>query len=213
MAKQNQGGGERSKVRLFYVEGDFAPGELRELTQAFTSAVRGSPVLARVPAPAPPRLAAALGDGHGNGNGGGEIPDAELETIVEEVDAETDAPVATKRPTKPRVYRKPEPVEIDLTLGTTPWREFATAKASPGASHRTKYLVAATWLHDHAKVTTISADHVFTLYKAAGWNFDIGDPTGTFRQLKSEGLGKLNRGQFAINHLGVAEVNDMKATA
>jgi hypothetical protein len=31
---------ERSKVRIFYVEGDFAPGDMQELTQAMANAIR-----------------------------------------------------------------------------------------------------------------------------------------------------------------------------
>jgi hypothetical protein len=209
MAKQNQGGGERSRIRLFYVEGDFAPGELRELTHAFSNAVRPTHVLTRG-ALTPPRLPAPAADG--NGIGSGEIADAELDPSEELVSEPADGPAAKRTP-KPRVYRKPEAVAIELESGDKSWKEFAAEKATAASSHRTKYLVAVTWLNEYRDLTTATADHVFTLYKAAGWNFDIGDPTGTFRQLRKDRVGSLDHGSFSVNHLGIAEVNDMKATA
>lgn len=192
---------ERSKVRIFFVDADLAPGDMEELTHALTSAIRPTHVLTRVGQTQ--RLAPARADAGGDG-----AHDAEpaLEEADLTVEPEREAPTP-KGPARARSYRKPQPVDLDMNAGGKAFEEFAKEKAP--TSHRGKYLVAAAWLHDYAKVETITADHVFTCYKAAGWTFDVSDPTVTFRQLKMEGLGGLKRGNFSINHLGLAEVQKM----
>jgi hypothetical protein len=199
MVKKAHEGSERSRVRIFFVEGDFAPGDLRELTQALGSAIApsgGKRPVGRLPAVVPLETEA-------------------LETLVTEdseaADAVEEEPEADERPArgagKVRSYRKPQPVDLDMKGGGKAFAEFAAQKKP--TAHRGKYLVAAAWLHDVAKVASPTADHIFTCYKAAGWTFDIGDPTVTFRSLKAEGLGTLKRGSFSINHLGLAEVEKM----
>jgi hypothetical protein len=47
MAKHNPPNGERSRVRILFVDGDFASGELGELTQALTQAIKPAVVIAR----------------------------------------------------------------------------------------------------------------------------------------------------------------------
>ena len=197
MAKQS-GGSERSKVRVFFVEADLGPGDMQELTLALTTAIR--------PYGTSPRAAQ------------GKLPSAPLRTgAPSENEAETDlaelefeeavATPSSKTAAKARNYRKPVPVELNMKAGGVAFEEFAKKKAP--SAHRGKYLVAAAWLHDYAKETAITADHIFTCYKAAGWTFDVQDPTATFRQLKSDGVGGLKRGTFSINHLGLAEVEKM----
>lgn len=207
MANKAQQHFERSKVRIFYVEADLAPGDMHQLTQALTAAIR--PAHPSVRGSLPSRVEAPSA----SGNGTRESTEMEIEPVDDLLADEADAPVAvaTKRASKPRTYRKPEAVTIDFSGNGAPWKGFAIEKGPD--SHRAKYLVAATWLHEHANTKTITADHVFTCYKAAGWNFDVMDPTVTFRQLKGERLGALNRGNFSINHLGISEVNDMKSSA
>jgi hypothetical protein len=202
MPKHNPSSSERSKVRIFFVEGDFAPGDLQNLTQALTTAIRPTPLLLR----GGPAVRLGAGDGSPNGAAESEMELTDAEVTIEP-ESELSTPIV-KAPTRVRTYRKPTPVELDMKAGGKPFEEFAREKGP--VAHRAKYLVAAAWLHDYAKVETITADHVFTCYKAAGWTFDVQDPTATFRQLKSEGIGSLNRGSFGINHLGLAEVEKMK---
>jgi hypothetical protein len=209
--KQHAEQGERSRVRILFVEGDFAPGDMEGLTAAVTSAIKPAQVIVRA---LPGRVGAPAPKDAANGNGAGEANAADLEPVGEDQggeDGERVPATVDKGPARPRNYRKPRPVEMDMNAGGKVWKDFAAEKGP--ISHRAKYLVAAAWLHDYAKIQTITADHVFTCYKAAGWNFDIGDPTVTFRQFKKEGLGAIKRGSFSINHLGLAEVVDMKPAA
>ena len=208
-SNQNHASSERSKVRIFFIEGDFASGDLEQLTQVLTNATRPATILAR--AALPGRAAATTVTTAQNvedENAESQQVDTTGEEIGDDVAAE---PLrATKGPSKPRTYRKPQPVvDLDMSAGGKLFKDFAAEKGNP-ASHRTRYMVAATWLHEFAKVEPITIDHVFTCYKHVGWNFDIQDPTLVFRQLKAEGLASFKKGQFSLNHLGIGKVNDMK---
>lgn len=205
MNKKPSGLSERSKVKILFVEGDFAPGDLKELTQALTSAIKPN-VIRYLPKAGPQLLANDVRNSNSE-----DVLDAADEDVYQSDDSPEldDAPEEkAKAPGKPRTYRKPTPVNIDMSSGGKSFKDFSAEKGP--TSHRAKYLVAAAWLHDYAKIESITADHVFTCYKSANWNFDIGDPTVTFRQLKKDALGSLEKGHFKINHLGIAEVFDMK---
>jgi len=206
MRKASPTGSERSKVRILFVDADLAPGDIQELTQALTTAIRPTSVIVRNGAPQRLATSPTSSDGHGSSEAEVEVVDAELAD-----ESVTDAPVPKSGPSRKRTYRKPMPVEMDMKASGKPFEDFAKDKAP--SAHRGRYLVAAAWLHDFAKLETISSDHVFTCYKVAGWTFDVADPTMTFRQLKAEGLGSAKGGNFAINHLGLAEVEKMKSAA
>jgi len=211
MPKQNQMSNERSKVRILFVEGDFAAGDLHELTQTLTNAIKPAPSFLRGALSVRPAASAVIAPA--DTNGAMNTAEAEVESLDEDLGADMHAETgrAAKGTAKPRNYRKPQPIDMDMASNGKPFKEFAAAKGA--TTHRAKYLVAAAWLHDFAKIETITADHVFTCYKTAGWNFDVTDPTVTFRQLKKEGLGVLKHGKFSVNHLGLAEVVDMNAPA
>jgi hypothetical protein len=205
MPKQSPSNPERSKVRIFFVEGDFAPGDLQNLTQALTSAIRPAPLVVRG---SPARLAAPVADSNGNGVAEIEAEPAEAE-LTDETEPEVPA-TSAKGPTRPRKYRKPKPVDIDMNAGGKPFVEFAKEKA-PGP-HRAKYLVVAAWLHDYANIKTITPDHVYTCYQVADWTFDVVDPALTLRQLANDGRGEVKKSQFTINHVGLADVKKMNAS-
>ena len=205
MRRQQSGSSERSKVRLFYVDADLAPGDMQELTTALTSAIRPTHVLTRVN-PAGKLTTGRLVNGDEDGVVDTDIDLAEVVEVPEEPDSSART---AKGPSRPRTYRKPKPVDMDMSAGGKAFEKFAREKGP--TAHRAKYLVAAAWLHDYAKIETVTADHVFTCYKAADWTFDVTDPTVNFRTLKAEGLGALKHGKFSINHLGLAEVKKMTA--
>jgi hypothetical protein len=201
MTKQTTSPASRSKVRIFYVDADLAPGDLSELTNTLTTAIRPTHALSRTGQLQ--RLTPGTPDGDGNGAGDTPVYLDERAEVIEEPVDETTTPKARRN------YRKPQPVDMDMTAGgKKPFEQYAVEKGP--TAHRGKYLVTAAWLHDFANLQAITADHVFTCYKAADWTFDVTDPTVTFRQLKKEGLGTLKRGTFSINHLGLAEVKKMK---
>ncbi len=195
MAKHPPSSPERSKVRILFVEADVASGDMQQLTQALTAAIRPAPQIVRQQIVA---SAATLA--------------AEPIIDVEPIDAETVEEngarhTGGKPPARVRTYRKPTPVDMDMKAGGKPFTDFAAEKKPE--SHRWRYLVAAAWLDEYAQLKTINIDHVYTCYKAAGWTFDITDPTQVFRDLKADALGATKQGDFTINHLGLAEVEKM----
>lgn len=198
----------RSKVRIFFVDADLAPGNMQELTSALTSAIRPTHMIQRMAAP---RLASGSTDG--NTDGGLEIAE---EVDFQDVNGEPEdeeSSAESRGSSKPRKYRSPKPVtDLDMNAGGKAFADFAREKGSP-SEHAMRYLVAAAWLAEYANITTVSVDHVYTCYKSAGWTFDVSDPGSPFRYLKKEGLGDTKRGKFTINHLGSSKVEKMKAAA
>ena len=202
MAKHNLPLSGRSKVRILFIDGDFAAGDLEQLTQTLSNAVRAPQVVRAA-------LANPSGGAQTDGVNGGSDPDETPEAVIEAV--EDDAPEdVSPRKRAPRAYPKPNAVEIDFDAGGKPWKEFASEKAP--TSQRDRYLVAAAWLHEYAEIKAITADHVFTCYVGAGWNFRVVDPTAPFRLLKKQRMGTVDNAAFSINHLGIGEVNEMGAS-
>lgn len=193
----------RSKIRVFFVDADLAPGDMQQLTETLTNAIRPTHMLTRV---ASPRLSAPV---EGKAQEDGEIEDTPIEEFAEDA-SHNGEEVTARAPSKPRTYRKPKPVtDLDMKAGGKPFTEFAAEKAPE--DHLNRYLVAAAWLHDFAKIPTITTDHIFTCYKAAEWTFDVKDTTFPFRSLKADGYGSIpSKGAFSINHLGLARVEKMK---
>ena len=193
----------RSKIRVFFVDADLAAGDIQELTNALTHAIRPTHILQRVPTP---RLPSDTGNGHVDLDGSEEV---EFDEVVE-TDVGDDELSEARGTAKPRKYRSPKPVTtLDMNAGGKSFEEFAVEKGSP-TEHLTRFLVAAQWLAEYAGFPTITVDHVFTCYKSADWTFDLKDPGFPFRKLKRDGLGDTKGGKFTINHLGTAKVKKMK---
>jgi hypothetical protein len=201
MAKQNQASGEKSKVRMLYVEGEFAQGEIQALAMTFAR-----PITVR---PAPKRIVSSSADDG--------VLDAEqqIEIDVEDVGTVEDngaSPATTPRASRgKRTYPTPATVDLDLESGEKPFSTFAAGKLPE--THRDKYLVVAEWLRAYRATPEINAGHVRTCYIGADWTFDVQDPAQPFRKLKAEGLGTLSGGKFTVNHLGTAAVKKMNAQA
>lgn len=199
MAKQNPVGGERSKVRMLYVEGEFAQGEIQALAMTF----------ARPLSPARPTQKRIVSSSTDNGG----VLDAEHEIEIEVEDVGTVEDNGASAATTPRAsrgkrtYPTPPTVEMDMTAGGTPFKVFAATKGPK--SHRDKYLVAAAWCREYGTLESITTGHVRTCYIAAGWTYKVIDPIQPFRDLRGDGLGTLADGNFTIGHLGLAKVKEM----
>ncbi|MDP3909184.1 MAG: hypothetical protein Q8Q14_02235 [Gemmatimonadales bacterium] len=211
MAKLTVSPSNRSKVRLFFVDADLAPGDMHELTNALTSAIRPTHIVTRTGAlqqiapPTPPPA---------NGNGRGASEQTDLLDEQSELADESDEPevLTPKAPATARRYKTPQIVVMDMNAGGKPFEEFARERAP--VSHRDKYLVAATWCQEYAKEEGITPGHILTCYKAADWTFDVTDPAVALRQLKAERLlDAAGRGKFKVNHLGLAAIKKMKPGA
>lgn len=191
----------RSKIRFFFVEADLAPGEMHQLTTALSNAIR--PAHVRKTELLAADLAATKLGAEQDTEDEVEVPVSASEP-AEEAEA-----TETRSPRGPRKYRSPKPVnDLDMEAGGKPFEKFAVEKGSP-EDHVARYLVAAAWLDEYAKVTPATVDHIFTCYKSAGWTYDPKDPGFPFRNLKKQGLGDTTKGAFTINHLGRAEVKKM----
>jgi hypothetical protein len=195
----NKGDG-RSKIRVVVIEADLAEGELRDVTQAITNALRPTPVVVQrlvtsgATTPAATQLAQA--------------EDIEDAVVIDENEEEVSAP-APKPKAAPRTpkYRSPKVLDVDLDSEVS----FASFVAEKNPQNHTKrFLTVAAWFKLHRGTDAITMDHVYTCYRKVKWPSNIDDFDGPLRQLKSRQLmDKEGKGLYAINHLGLSEVDDL----
>lgn len=205
--KQNPPGDDgRSDVEFLYFKGKLRSADIQALVSGFTSTRASNTLPGRAPSkqiPAPPAQ---------NGQNGTSEADREVEfEMVEEAEVlenGAEAPKAATPRKGKRTYPTPATVEMDMAAGGKAFKDFAREKGPK--STRDRYLVAATWCREFAKLELVSAGHVRTCYIAAGWTYKVQDPIQPFRNLRDEGLGAVTDGSFNIGHLGLAEVQEMK---
>ena len=98
---------------------------------------------------------------------------------------------------------------LDLDLTSEPSLESFVGKHFP-KNDTERHLVCLTWLKEHRPTETATANHVYTCYRAMKWPSGIEDFPSVLRSLKAQQLVKSSaRGQFEINHLGIARVEKM----
>jgi hypothetical protein len=145
--------------------------------------------------------------------GGGEEREIEAEVVEEENDSGGDNGQQTSTPTSRANRpppRTPEILDLKLTEGTPPLKEFLDQK-KPGEEHSKRYLAIAYWLKHNLKINEVSTNHIHTGYRHMKWNTpkDAGAPLRKLKntqQWLSKGSGE---GLYAINHIGENIVNDM----
>lgn len=195
MAKGSVG---RIKFAYFEVEG--SDETLQEVVKTAVNALR--PQVVRPVAPAPP-IQAPKENGHGNGSG--QLP------LIEVDDFETEEETLQKtpaKPKKPRTFKAPEVLEVNLTEGDVPFEEFVKSKGNPD-DHSIRYLIIAAWFKEYKGETVITKRHIWTCYRSMHWT-TVDDIDGVFRHGKSKGLfTSPSRGEFAITLLGINEVRKM----
>lgn len=113
MAKQSFQPSGRSKFRLLYIDGDLTTGDLRELTQAITGALKPVSITAKTQIQQKSSIEEeAIDQTNGNGHTE-EVENAEIEHGDEGGMAETPKP-----PSNPRKYRSPKVVnDLDMKSG------------------------------------------------------------------------------------------------
>ena len=142
-------------------------------------------------------------------NGTTKTTDADARLGVEEMEAieldldEEEAVAKAPRKARKVMGKSPDVVDLDLTG----FVDFANEKTPKSRAER--YLVIATWLKEQRNISAITADHVFTCYKAAKWPTNIPDFTATLRTLKHQKLMSQNEAGFIINHLGLARAEEL----
>jgi len=204
MAKNKSDSEPRSnRIRFIMLDADISDGNLSELTQAITQALRPN---AAQPAPkqiTPVAQPAAIAPPP---NGNGADPTAEAEYVGQE----EQPPVApARKQSTTRSYAKPNILkDVDPTAGPKSFSDYWTEKGSLTETLK-RYLLVAGWFHDFRDVAAISADHVFTCYRSMGWALDSKDPKQPFRDLQRQDRGQFKDGKFEINHIGLGVVQKM----
>jgi hypothetical protein len=193
-----------SRIRFIMLEAEIAEGDLGQITAAIQNALKPNAMVvqrqvAGTPASLPnssPNIEAA----------------AEVEPIDEYDDEQPDAePPRPARETRPRKPTVPKVLELDLTSGVS---FEAFANAHPPKNDVERNLVVLAWFKEHRSDEPVTANHVYTCYRAIKWPSGIDDFSWPLRSLKKEQLvTSAGRGQYAINHLGIARVEKMDTTA
>jgi len=192
MGKHTKGGGGTSNIRLIVLEANLSEGDLGPITQAIQNALRPPAPVQRLAAPKPVAI---------NGTTVEPEPEAEVQDAdFEEVEESAPAP----RPKTTRKVKSAKVVDIDMNKSVS-LAEFTKGK-DPGSNHK-RYMTIATWLKEHRGMDAITSDHVYTCYKSIGWPSNIKDFAQPLRELKSANLfDQPEKGQYAINHVGVDKV-------
>ena len=140
--------------------------------------------------------------------------EVEFEGEAAELGDQTQPEVTVPRQSRAPRARKPismKVLDLDLASGTS-FESFASSHVPKNDTERN--LVALTWFKEHRPSEAVTANHVYTCYRAMNWPTGIEDFASILRSLKSQQLVKsIERGQYEINHLGIARVEKMKPVA
>ena len=148
------------------------------------------------------------------------LPKKEVSEAVEaettgEVSWETPNGDRTDRPNRRSAPRAPRFLnDLDLTKAPVGLADFVQEKKSPDGD-MDRYAVIAVWFKRQFNTEEITIDHIFTAYKALGWQAKLpGDLSQTFRNLKSNKNwfdSGSKRGAYKVNWNGESAVNKMGA--
>ena len=194
-----------SRIRFIMVDAEFSNGSgLALIAQAIQSAVR--PPVTPGPGPRPAALQALSGS-PSNGQAETLAPDAIDDSPLAEPEAEpTEA--APARPRQPRKVAGKTPDVLDIDLGGDPsFDDYANEKNPKSRADR--FLVVAAWLKEHHKLDAITVDHVYTCYRKVRWPTNFPDFAAPLRSLKHQQLMSQTDVGYAINHLGLARVDEL----
>jgi hypothetical protein len=199
----SKSGGGSSRIRFIMLDAELNEGDLSQITEAITNALRPTTIIQQ-------RLIAAPTGGSSNSDliedrEAAEIVEVETQPVAGEVPTPSMNQATAKRPKK---YRSPKVIDLDLTTDLS-FANFAELKKP--TNHHKRFLVVATWFKQYRGIDAITIDHVYTCYRAVGWPTAIADFDGPFPSLLSQQLvERAGKGTYAINHLGVAEVDKLR---
>jgi hypothetical protein len=192
-------------VRAFVLEATMTDEGLAQLTQALTGFVRPAAPSGRMAAPVTHAIAASPIQ-----------PVVEVEdvdSVQDEGDEEEVAVASAASPSKPRVYRSPKVLELELNSDPS-WPDFAAEKKPESVPDR--YLVVAAWFKKHRGIEAISMDHVYTcfIHPKVKWSTNLEDFDAMLRYHKKRNrmTKAKGKGMYAINHIGLDEVEMMGGT-
>jgi hypothetical protein len=124
----------------------------------------------------------------------------------------TSSATSSKKKNANRQYRTPQPVELDLTSGELPLKNFLDQK-QPDTDIK-KYLTITHWLKQHRNIQEVTMDHVYTCYRHMGTGWQVpADAGAPLRAMKGKQYAWMKtgtaKGAYIINHLGENEVQKM----
>jgi hypothetical protein len=203
MARSSSGKGNgNSRIRFIMLDADLNDTDLTQITQAITNALKPQTVVHHRMIAASPAMARME-----SGEEQGEMVDELLESPGENGAEEPSASTGTGGRT--RKYRSPKVLDVDLASEPS-FASYAQEK-NPQTDQK-RFLTVGAWFKQHRGQAGITMDHVYTCYRAVKWPTDIGDFDAPLRSLKGRQLmNKVGRGEYAINHLGLAEVDRLGA--
>jgi hypothetical protein len=183
-----------SRFRLVVLEAEVGDGNISELSQAIANALgRGTSVQkisSMVAGPNSPVSSSVK---------------PEEDTFVELEDEPLEP--TTRSSKRSRKISTPTVLELDFDSAVS-LDDFA-GKANPQNNHK-RYLVIAAWLKDHRKLDSFGVDHIYTCFRKLKWPTNISDFSQPLRDLKAkQHLNSPGRGQYSINQLGLAEVQEL----
>lgn len=189
-----------NRIRFILLDADLSDGNLSELTEAITNAIKPASSTFRQLPQMPPRPPAqpAL-----NGNSDESVADTAHDGDASEASAsESDAEETPKVPkARPKLPLPAYLADLDVKGNGTPFKEFAE-KNDPQKQVK-RYLLAAKWLRDHGNSPTINADKVYTLFRTAGWPVGIKDWDANFRAaVGRDYMQRKGQGEYILTPVG-----------
>lgn len=199
MARQpNNRNGGTTKVRFLMLEAEGNESDLAQIFSAIQSAVKPSTTIIQQ------RLAAASTEqllvGAQSGDDALEHDDAD----------DVIAPEKVSRP-KSKTARKPTtPDVLDMDADAEASLKAFADQHSGVDSDVERYLVIAAWFKEHRETPAVTTAHIYTGLRMMSWPTAIEDFGGILRYLKKQKLMTSgNRGEYLINHLGLAKVKKL----
>ncbi|QCB42146.1 hypothetical protein E5673_07840 [Sphingomonas sp. PAMC26645] len=204
MAKQSVPKAGVTKVRFLMLEAEGSESDLSQIFAAIQSAVK--PTTQIIQQRLAPSNSATFIE-----QASTDVEDADDDFSPEPDEVATTTPkrtpsVRVRKPTTPDV------LEFDF-LSELSLQDFADRHVDVD-NEPDRYLIIAAWFKDHRDVSAVTTSHIYTAYRTLEWPAGIEDFGWPFRYLKKQKfLGSTTRGEFEINHLGLAKAKKLSKTA
>lgn len=199
MARQpNNRGGGTTKVRFVMLEAEGNESDLAQIFSAIQSAVKPSTTIIQQ------RLTAAATEQFLVGT-------ASDEDALEHDDADdVIAPEKVSRPKSKSVRKPTTPDVLDMDADAEASLRAFADQHSGVDSDVERYLVIAAWFKEQRETPAVTTAHIYTGLRMMSWPTAIEDFGGILRYLKKQKLMTSgNRGEYLINHLGLAKVKKL----
>jgi hypothetical protein len=192
--------GGTSRIRFIMLDAELVEGDLTQVVHAIQNALRPNPAI-QSRADAGPALSASVQLP--------QIEDIQPTTNEQAISEDMERPVPKAARSKPRKHPSVEVVEIDLNSAPS-FADFIADKDIDSDVDR--FLTVAAWFRECRQISEITANHVYTCYRAARWPSNIKDFAQPLRNLKFQKfMTSPSRGLFAINHIGLARVTGLSS--